>query len=210
MKLFAFLLLMTALTAHAQQVRKITCVEGLPSTEADYKRWLDRDAKYIITQPEKDAFLKLSTNDERERFVENFWLRRDPTPGTESNEYRDEYYTRIAYANERFRSGIAGWQTDRGKVYIMRGPPARVESGLTLDIYRNNVPYEKWYYGDGSALTFVDPTSSDEYRMLTPEDRKSYPHIWASRSFWKRNFTVRHRGFILRGDQAYQSISLLA
>jgi GWxTD domain-containing protein len=193
MKLLALLFLITAFTANAQQARKVTCVEGLPSTEADYKRWLNRDAKYIVTEPERNAFLKLSTNDEREQFIENFWLRRDPTPDTEENEYRDEYYTRIAYANEHFQSGIAGWQTDRGRIYIMHGKPDAIESGVTLDAGRNSVPYEKWSYKDVSvprytlwpeprvvqpkSFIFVDPTQSDEFRLIKAEERKQYPQI---------------------------------
>jgi GWxTD domain-containing protein len=175
--LLTLLLFLVALSIHAQDTPKLRCVEGAPSTEADYKRWLERDAAYLITAAEKDAFLKLTTNEEREQFVGNFWLRRDPTPDTEENEFQTEYYERIAYANEHFASGIAGWKTDRGKTYIEWGAPDRLEQGSTL-AYDETVPYEKWYYRNApTEFIFVDPTQSKEFRLLKPEDRKNYPHL---------------------------------
>lgn len=100
-----------------------------------YQRWVNEDVDYIITPEERAAFKKLQTDEEREEFIEQFWLRRDPDPDTPENEYREEYYRRIAYANEKFTSGIPGWKTDRGRIYITWGPPDSVESrpagGLT-------------------------------------------------------------------------------
>ncbi len=96
--------------------------------ETPWKKWLNEEVVYIITDEEKKSFHSLATDDEREQFVEQFWLRRDPTPDTEENEYREEHYRRIAYANERFASGIPGWKTDRGKIYIEYGPADEVES----------------------------------------------------------------------------------
>ena len=93
-----------------------------------YKNWINKDVKYIITKDEKKAFNELKTDEERENFIENFWRRRDPNPDTEENEYREEYYERIAYANENFASGIPGWMTDRGRIYIAWGKPDSVES----------------------------------------------------------------------------------
>src|SRR6201991_4534488 len=81
-----------------------------------YKDWLDKDVAYIITDEERKAFKKLATDDERERFIEEFWRRRDPDPDTDENEFKEEYYERIAYANEHFTSGIPGWKTDRGRI----------------------------------------------------------------------------------------------
>ena len=81
-----------------------------------YKRWLERDVVYIITPEERDTFMKLSTPEEKERFVEQFWLRRDLDPNTPENEFREEHFRRIAYANEHFHSGVAGWRTDRGMI----------------------------------------------------------------------------------------------
>ncbi|MBV8904575.1 MAG: GWxTD domain-containing protein, partial [Acidobacteriia bacterium] len=83
-----------------------------------WKKWLNEDVVYIITDEEKQAFKRLKTDEERQQFVEQFWLRRDPTPDTEENEYKEEHYRRIAYANDHYASGIPGWKTDRGMIYI--------------------------------------------------------------------------------------------
>src|SRR5579862_7520108 len=104
--------------------------------ETPYKKWLTEDVAYIILDEERAAFKRLSTDDEREQFIEQFWLRRDPTPDTEENEYKEEHYRRIAYANDHFASGIPGWKADRGRMYIMYGPPDEIDdhsSGGTYD-----------------------------------------------------------------------------
>ena len=108
--------------------------------ETPWKKWLNEEVVYIITDEEKKAFKQFATDEEREQFVENFWLRRDPTPDTEENEYREEHYRRIAYANERFASGIPGWKTDRGRIYIQYGPADEVESHPSGGSYQR--PYE--------------------------------------------------------------------
>jgi GWxTD domain-containing protein len=82
-----------------------------------WKKWLNEDVVYIITDEEKAAFKRLKTDEERQSFVEAFWARRDPTPDTEENEYKEEHYRRIAYANDHFASGIPGWKTDPGMIY---------------------------------------------------------------------------------------------
>lgn len=87
-----------------------------------YRNWLNVDVTYIITDEERKAFGRLETDEEREQFIEQFWLRRDPTPDTVENEYKEEHYRRIAYANERFASGFPGWRSDRGRIYITFGP----------------------------------------------------------------------------------------
>src|SRR5262245_47239106 len=92
------------------------------------RKWIDEDVSYIITNEERATFKKLSTDEERESFIESFWLRRDPTPDTIDNEFKDDHYERIAYANEHFASGIPGWKTDRGRIYIMYGKPDEIES----------------------------------------------------------------------------------
>ena len=92
------------------------------------KKWLKQDVRYIITPSERSAFKQLTDDEQRYQFVEQFWLRRDPTPDTFVNETRDEHYRRIAYANERFTSGKPGWKTDRGIIYIMYGPPHTIET----------------------------------------------------------------------------------
>jgi GWxTD domain-containing protein len=97
-----------------------------------YKKWLSNDVKYIITKEEERAFKALTTDEERENFIENFWRRRDPNPDTEENEYREEYYQRIAYANEHYTSGIPGWKTDRGRIYIMFGTQVHGFAGLIM------------------------------------------------------------------------------
>jgi len=146
-----------------------------------YKNWVEKDVDYIITPEEKKAFKALATDEERENFIENFWRRRDPNPDTEENEYREEYYERIAYANEHFASGIPGWKTDRGRVYIAWGKPDSVESHPSGGAYdrptyegggsTSTYPFETWFYrhlegvGDGLEIEFVDPTGTGEYRL---------------------------------------------
>ncbi len=146
-----------------------------------YQDWVNRDVIYIITSDERKAFKALKTDEERENFIENFWRRRDPNPDTEENEYRDEYYERIAYANEHFTSGIPGWKTDRGKIYIAWGKPDGIESHPSGGSYdrpsyegggsTTTYPFETWFYrhldnvGDGIEIEFVDPTGTGEYRM---------------------------------------------
>lgn len=152
-----------------------------PEMSKVYKKWLTEDVAYIITKEERRAFEQLKTDEERENFIENFWRRRDPNPDTEENEYREEYYERIAYANERFTSGIPGWKTDRGRIYITWGKPDSVESYPTGGYYdrptwegggsTTTYPYEVWFYrhlegvGDGIEIEFVDPTGTGEYRI---------------------------------------------
>jgi len=155
--------------------------------ETPYKKWLNEDVGYIISNEERKAFKTLQTDEERDQFVEQFWLRRDPTPDTEENEYREEHYRRIAYANEHFASGIPGWKTDRGMIYIKYGPPDErdqhnggteerpiEEGGGTTSMY----PYEKWRYRyiEGFApnveIEFVDPTLTGEFRMTTDPSEK--------------------------------------
>ena len=152
-----------------------------PELKQAYKRWLENDVAYIITKEEQRAFKALQTDEERENFIENFWRRRDPDPDTEENEYREEYYERIAYANEKFTSGIPGWKTDRGRIYITWGKPDGVESHPTGGSYErpswegggstSTYPFETWFYrhldgvGDGIEIEFVDPTGSGEYRI---------------------------------------------
>ena len=153
-----------------------------------YKKWMDNDVAYIITSEEKKAFKALATDEERENFIEQFWRRRDPNPDTEENEYREEYYERIAYANERFASGIPGWKTDRGRVYIAWGKPDSVESRPSGGSYdrpsyegggsTTTYPFEIWFYrhldgiGDGLEIEFVDPTGTGEYRLARNANEK--------------------------------------
>ncbi|HMS08359.1 MAG TPA: GWxTD domain-containing protein, partial [Pyrinomonadaceae bacterium] len=159
-----------------------------PELKEAYKRWLDQDVPYIITKEERRAFNALQTDEERENFIENFWRRRDPNPDTEENEFREEYYERIAYANERFTSGIPGWRTDRGRIYIAWGKPDSIESRPAGGAYdrpayegggtTTTYPFEVWFYrhldgvGDGVEIEFVDPTGTGEYRLARNANEK--------------------------------------
>jgi GWxTD domain-containing protein len=156
--------------------------------ETPYRKWLTEDVAYIITQEERDAFKRLQTDDEREQFIEQFWLRRDPTPDTVENEFKEEHYRRIAYANEHFASGIPGWKTDRGRIYIMYGPPDDIDdhsSGGTYERPReegggqtSTYPFQQWRYryiegvGTGVVIEFVDTTMSGEFRMTMDPSEK--------------------------------------
>jgi GWxTD domain-containing protein len=156
--------------------------------ETPYRKWLNEDVAYIITQEERDAFKRLQTDDEREQFIEQFWLRRDPTPDTVENEFKEEHYRRIAYANEHFPSGIPGWKTDRGRIYIEYGPPDDIEdhsSGGTYERPReegggqtSTYPFQQWRYryiegvGTGVVIEFVDTTMSGEFRMTMDPSEK--------------------------------------
>ena len=159
-----------------------------------FKTWLDKDVAYIITDEERRAFKKLETDDEREHFIEEFWRRRDPDPDTAENEYREEYYERIAYANEHFASGIPGWKTDRGRIYIMYGKPDEKETHPSGGMYNresyegggstSTYPFERWFYryiagvGSGIEIEFVDPTGSGEYRIArNPDEKDALLHV---------------------------------
>src|SRR5579883_774158 len=121
-----------------------------------YTRWVDEDVAYIISDEERKAFRTLQNDEEREQFIEQFWLRRDPTPDTLENEFKEEHYRRIAYANEHYASGIPGWKTDRGRIYITFGPPDEIESHPSGGTYErppeegggttSTFPFEQWRY----------------------------------------------------------------
>src|ERR1039457_6095770 len=111
--------------------------------ETPYRKWLNEDVAYIITDEERTAFKRLQTDEERDQFIEQFWLRRDPTPDTTENEFKEEHYRRIAYANEHYGSGVPGWKTDRGKIYILYGPPDKIESHPGE---RTTYPFQTWRY----------------------------------------------------------------
>jgi len=153
-----------------------------------YKKWLDEDVVYIITPEERSAFLHLSTNEEREQFIEQFWQRRNPDPDSPENTFKEEHYRRIAYANEHFASGIPGWKTDRGRIYIMWGPPDEIDSHPSGGTYErpadegggetSTYPFEDWRYrylegiGENVELEFVDPTMTGEYHLTTDPSEK--------------------------------------
>ncbi len=158
------------------------------NTKKIYDNWMNNEVPYIISKDEKKAFEKLTTDEERENFIENFWRRRDPNPDTEENEYREEYHERIAYANEHYTSGIPGWRTDRGRIYIAHGKPDSIESHPSGGSYdrpsyegggsTTTYPFETWFYrhldgvGDGLEIEFVDPTGTGEYRIARNSNEK--------------------------------------
>jgi GWxTD domain-containing protein len=159
-----------------------------------YKKWLNEEVVWIITDEERKAFSRLQTDEERQQFIEQFWLRRDPTPDTEENEYREEHYRRIAYANETFASGIPGWKTDRGMIYIKFGPPDEREEHPTGGTYDRPIeegggtttvyPFEKWRYryiegvGTDVNIEFVDTTMTGEYHMtFDPSEKDALTNV---------------------------------
>lgn len=153
-----------------------------------YKRWLNEDVPYIISSEERGAFLQLSNDEERDQFIEAFWQRRDPTPDTVENEFKDEHYRRIAYANEHYASGIPGWKTDRGRIYITWGPPDEIESHASGGSYQRPIeegggttstyPFEQWRYrhldgiGEQVILEFVDDCMCGKYSLETDRSKK--------------------------------------
>ena len=162
--------------------------------ETPYKKWLNEDVVYIITDEERQAWKRLATDEEREQFIEQFWLRRDPTPDTVENEFKEEHYRRIAYANERYASGIPGWKADRGRIYITFGPPDEIESHPSGGSYErppeegggttSTYPFEQWRYrwiegiGTDIIIEFVDPTMSGEYRMtMDPSEKDALLYV---------------------------------
>src|SRR5579871_6775764 len=162
--------------------------------ETPYKKWLQEDVAYIITDEERTAFKRLQTDEEREQFIENFWLRRDPTPDTVENEFKEEHYRRIQYANDHFASGIPGWKTDRGRIYIVFGPPDERDEHPSGGTYERPpeegggettaYPFEDWRYryiegiGNDVNIEFVDPTMTGEYRMtMDPSEKDALARV---------------------------------
>jgi len=174
---------------HKRKMRKT-----LKELDTQYRQWLNEDVVYIISPEERQAFLQLDTNEEREQFIEQFWLRRSSNPDLPDNDFKEEHYRRIAYANEHFASGIPGWKTDRGRMYIMWGPADEVESHPTGGTYDRPVeegggststyPWETWRYrymegiGENVIWEFVDPSGSGEYRLtMDPSEKDALLHV---------------------------------
>src|SRR5712671_785066 len=167
---------------------------ALKELDAQYKQWLGEDVIYIISPEERTAFLQLSTSEEREQFIEQFWLRRSSNPDLPENDFKEEHYRRIAYANEHYASGIPGWKTDRGRMYIMWGPADEVESHPTGGTYdrpmeegggsTSTYPWETWRWrylegiGENIILEFVDPSGSGEYHLtMDPSEKDALLHV---------------------------------
>ena len=169
--------------------------------EGPYKQWINGPIGYIITPAERAAFKKLATDEERDQFIEEFWRRRNPTPGSPENPFKEEFYRRIAYANEHFSSGIPGWKADRGHIYIMYGPPDEKTSHPSGGTYVANptdlpysgpsasnqmttYPFEDWTYryipgiGENVELEFVDPTMTGEYHLtMNPCEKDAMANV---------------------------------
>lgn len=159
-----------------------------------YKKWVEEDVLYIITEDEKATFKALRNDEERENFIEQFWFRRNPTQRMGDNPFREEHYRRIAYANQHFSSGIDGWRTDRGRIYIMYGEPDEKETHPTGGMYyrrasegggtTSTVPWERWWYrniegiGNDIEIEFVDPTMSGEYKLaMDPGEKDALTNV---------------------------------
>ena len=153
-----------------------------------YRKWLDEDVRWIISDEEREVFKKLSNDDERDQFIEAFWLRRDPSPDTIENEFKEEHYRRIAYANEHFAAGIPGWKTDRGRIYVIYGPADTIEAHPSGGSYQrpmeegggetSTYPFEQWRYrylegvGQDVIIEFVDTCMCGEYHMSIDRSEK--------------------------------------
>jgi len=168
--------------------------KALKELDRRYKEWLNEDVVYIISPDERTAFLRLDTNEEREQFIEQFWLRRSGNPDLPDNDFKEEHYRRIAYANEHYASGIPGWKTDRGRIYIIWGPADEIDSHPTGGTYdrpfdegggsTTTYPWELWRYryleglGNNIELEFVDPSSSGEYHLtMDPGEKDALLHV---------------------------------
>ena len=162
--------------------------------DSQYKKWLNEDVVYIITPEERSAFVHLQTNEEREQFIEQFWQRRNPDPDSAENTYKEEHYRRIAYTNEHFASGIPGWKSDRGRIYIMWGPPDEIESHPSGGSYdrpasegggtTSTFPFEDWRYrylegiGEDVNIEFVDPTMTGEFHLtMDPSEKDALTYV---------------------------------
>src|SRR5215469_14204007 len=162
--------------------------------DSQYKKWLNEDVIYIITPEERSAFIHLQTNEEREQFIEQFWQRRNPDPDSAENTFKEEHYRRIAYTNEHFASGIPGWKTDRGRIYIMWGPPDEIDSHPSGGSYdrpasegggsTSTYPFEDWRYrylegiGEDVNIEFVDPSMTGEYHLtMDPSEKDALTYV---------------------------------
>ena len=166
----------------------------LKELDNSYKTWLSEDVVYIISPAERTAFLRLETNEEREQYIESFWLRRSSNPDLPDNDFKEEHYRRIAYSNEHFASGKPGWMTDRGRIYIIWGKPDEIDAHPTGGTYdrpmeegggsTTTYPWETWRYrymegiGENIIIEFVDPSGSGEYHQtMDPSEKDALTHV---------------------------------
>jgi GWxTD domain-containing protein len=153
-------LLSISIVAQQQSQKAHQELSSQSDSQDAYKKWLNEDVAYIITDEEKRLFGRLKSDEEREQFIEQFWLRRDPNPDTDKNEYREEHYERIAYANQNFAvDGVPGWRTDRGIIYITYGQPDEIQQTASGEI---------WLFKQGPGLFRLGPSEAKfEFRNNT-------------------------------------------
>jgi len=154
-----------------------------------YEKWINQEVVYIVTDEERASFLALATDLARDNFIEQFWLKRDPKPGTAVNEFKQEHYRRLAYVNEHFSAQVAGWKTDRGRIYIIYGAPDAIEDHSLDGKFRQapaagagetaSYPFQRWHYryidgiGSNIVMEFVDPTGSGDFHLtLGPSEKE--------------------------------------
>lgn len=158
-----------------------------------YRDWLTEDVPYIITKQERRTFLQLTNDQDRDSFIEEFWQRRNPDPDSRENTFKEEHYRRIAYANEHFASEIPGWKTDRGRMYIMWGPPDEIDSHPWGGTYErpadegggeiSTYPFEDWHYrylqgiGENVEVEFVDVRGTGDYVLTPTAERDRLFHV---------------------------------
>ncbi len=173
------------LSDHEERDRRKATIAEL---KGEYKKWLNEDVRWIITDEETKVFKSLSNDEERDQFIEQFWLRRNPNPDSPDNEFRDEHYARIAYANEHFAAGKPGWMTDRGHIYIAYGKPDSIDSHPSGGNYdrpmeegggnTSTYPFEIWHYrylegvGDNIDIEFVDTCMCGDYHATIDRSEK--------------------------------------
>ena len=162
----------------AQQGRR----HGERDRSEGHRQWLEEEVPYIISEAECSTFAGLTSGEAREGFIRQFWTNRDPTPGTPRNEFKEEHYRRIAYADDRFGSVRPGSKTDRGRIYVKQGPPDEIESHPAGGRYAppggkggfsSTRPFEIWLYresgstGRETLVEFIDSNSDGEYSLRT-------------------------------------------
>ncbi len=181
------IILLIGITPSLSRQRDNQASRSSEGKKSYYEQWLNRDVVYIITPEEAAVFRKLSTEEERDAFIEQFWERRNPHTGSSTNDFKIEHYRRIQYANDRFTSGYDGWKTDRGRIYIMYGEPYHIEDhpggrydrpmhegGGTTSAF----PFQIWRYrylpgiGTDVEIEFVDTTETGDYRIARDADEK--------------------------------------
>jgi GWxTD domain-containing protein len=215
---------MSRLNEIARSVAFLGCLLGPGLATAGQKReakndWLDGPVQYLVTEQERQVYERLTTEAERERFIENFWRRRDPQAETPVNEFREEFFDRVAYANENFMAGAPGWRTDRGRIYILYGPPNRRDAhpmggryqkppsqgGDTITTY----PFEVWEYdhipgiGSDISIEFVDRSHTGLYTIETDPNRKDV-------FFWRRGAMPQQRTFLRPKETPFERLRVWA